>query len=199
LLKEEYKKHVAEARQFFYESMLLRSIDELRQRRFGDRFDLIMSCGIMRHLFFDGGRSLLHLVNKKYRIKIKVKVKKQEKHDDFETLWFISLKQHPEDDQNLYVEQTIHKFLSTRICRYIKHVYTLEDIIKYTANIMGAIHSGIGGTDKEQFFLDLMFRLVPFADKIFFFELTTAIEIICESLKPLEELIKSERTPTGGL
>jgi hypothetical protein len=151
------------------------------------RYSLIRSSGLLRQLLIDG-EPLIHRINRRYHLKI-----------EFEIVEPSSLPILPEVDwQNLLaagfpkakrIRVNLERLLNTNFLRCNSFDYTVKDLIKTCANIMGGIHH-ITPDTKEQSLLDLD-KAIEMAGEIPSLKALKAIvTIVLNGLLPLVNAIE---------
>ncbi|SHE84430.1 hypothetical protein [Flavisolibacter ginsengisoli] len=179
----------------FWEKLFLCVIDELRKRQNGTLYDIIRASGLLRQLFIDGDKSLIHRANKKECLKIKFLVR-----DNSSELykmpdkWWGRL--YP-INRKIPIELSLNKFLKWPICIYEEHTYTVYDLIDYFSHFLGGIHAGLPSDEKQNTFT-LIHKAYPHIKDMPSISLYGILEVSICALKPLEDAIKG-RTNTGGL
>lgn len=117
----------------------------------GDRYSLIRAAGLLRQLLLD---SLVHVINRKYRIPIKFSTLDFSKPPPIkpEIHWqTLDPSQFPEAPT---VTCSLDHFLSAPCLQWKSAIATVKDLIKACANAKGGIHLGEARTEEEQVLLD---------------------------------------------
>jgi hypothetical protein len=182
------------------EFIFTRTLQDVRQKLTGDKYDLLRACGLLRHLILDGAASLALIVNRKYGLKL---------------MFYISA---PDGDFSLFIrlkaslswrslspvtknsaEVNIDRMLKKQMLLIYPHVYTVRDIIRIAANIEGGVHTGTNKKERDNLFVDAMQLGVYFGtgDDVAYYSIRSICEVVLTGLQPLEEAVKSNLA--GGL
>lgn len=129
--------------------LLLRRLDELhRLINSSDGYDVLKASATIRQLFLDGGKSLVDKVNKSYKRKYKFKVVDHPipniPNVPKPEFWCVvdSIDPRRAPFKFNYVTKNRDDFFSTILGIVHGKEYTISDVIKYVANVMGGVHSG---------------------------------------------------------
>lgn len=140
------------------ERHLIHSISELEDRiAKGTKYDLIKASGILRQLLIDSP-SLLDKVNERHKERFifrTLKVGKLEPEPVVQDgiLWkpIISVNLiYPQLEEQPIFETNKHKFLSYQVFHFEGHIFTVKDVIKVAANVLGGVHFDNPRTGKDK-------------------------------------------------
>lgn len=187
------------------ETLLINIANELDKRlEKNDHYNLIKASGLIRQLLLDE-IPLIDVVNKNYKLKIRFKTQKQNHsfQNSFEqngVVWetvigvhFIGPK-HNDPEYTSYLKRA--EFLKYNIIYFEGKNFTVKDIIKLCANILGGVHFGKPKKEKE-IFLDWANKTITYADglNVCISAITDIIKIIVEAIAPLiNEINKTTAT-----
>ena len=118
----------------------------------GSRYDLIRAAGLLRQLFLDE-KSLVHIVNRKYKCKINFFVVEQHEKPPCnpELVW---------DSLGPYLPgaktrpKTLDQFLAVPVLTFNSMTASVKDVIKACANAKGGVHYGSASVNSEELLLE---------------------------------------------
>jgi hypothetical protein len=159
-------------------------------------YDLIRACGLLRHLILDGG-SLVHIVNRPYKLKLRFIVSDQTEIPPFphNRLWINPMA----TDNSKTVELSLDEFLNRKVLITEGETFFVKDIITTAAHVRGGVHSGTSNSK-----IDMLMnfeKTVLTRYRIDLMAIKSICRIVLTGLTPLAVLLqeKDGRTPTGGL
>jgi hypothetical protein len=124
-------------------------INELAQRLgSGTPHDLYKASAILRQFFLDGGQSLVHLVNRDHHIKLSYHIASLPPNPDrrWQALYrWCSLIPSPHrgsHEERVFVQATEGVLMATACVVINDCAFTIRDMIKTAAHVMGGIHAG---------------------------------------------------------
>lgn len=158
-----------------------------------DYFKLLKTGGVLRILLLDP-KPLMHLANKKFKLKIRFKVNDLPKINDFPGKPMIICNSYMLDPtimtlKNPVLVKTLDQFLAQNIIESEECFLTILELIKFVANKFGGIHFDETLSyeqKKKKLLLDKLSNIglnpVPFSMKV-------SSRIVLTALKPLYEAI----------
>jgi hypothetical protein len=134
------------------ETLFLKTYEDILVRlNLQDEYEILMISALLRKLLLDE-YPLVHQINEKYRLKLIFEITEFTPilHPSLE-FWSIQdgidpMSSHPGRKQRLI---NLQEFISIIILRIRINNYSIQDLIKYEANITGAIHAGSAKDDKD--------------------------------------------------
>ena len=174
------------------EHIFINTLDDIREKlNRGDRYSIIRASGLLRQLLIDDS-PLVHQVNRNYGISISLETidfKLKPPIKPFFHLQNIDASAFPDARK---VTSNLSQFLEAECLLYNQHEYTVKDIIKACANIMGGVHSGVPKTIKEQSLLqiDNVMSFGGLAPSLA--ALRGIVNVVLVALAPLESAIKEQ-------
>lgn len=139
------------------ERLLIRSLDDLhRSINSKDEYEVLRAAAIIRQLFLDGDKSLFVKVNRKYRRKLAFEVVDQKPPNVLGVpqpeIWCAIDTLDPRKVSRRYPRITKNRkqFFQTVVAIVGGHEYTIRDLVKFVANVMGGVHAGEPQDAKEE-------------------------------------------------
>jgi hypothetical protein len=114
---------------------------------------VLRASALIRQLFLDGSSSLFDRVNRTYRTKLTFEIA------DFDlkipiqpTIWMSFQELDPKGSPPHWTRKKLNrdKFFSFVVASVENHEYSIRELIKFAANLMGGVHSGTAIDDKEK-------------------------------------------------
>lgn len=138
------------------ESLFIHSLNDLHKSiNSEDEYEVLRASGLIRQLFLDGGISLFDKVNRTHRTKLLFEIAE---YDSLKGLIptpdiMVSFQElDPEGSPPHWIRKKLKRddFFSFIVANIEGHEYSIRDLVKFAANIMGGIHSGASSDDKEK-------------------------------------------------
>lgn len=178
-----------------FEKVFIRDFEEIQKIiKLEDDYEILRLSAILRRLFLDG-RSLVDIVNKTHRHKLRFVTGRSlppEKLKEFK-VWFKLGGINPDNKMCPIDELSRAEFFSKPMLVIEHNLYTISDIIKFEANIMGGVHAGVANTNEEKK-LELQKMLYEGQSKIRLHQkqLLSIGKVILNTLTPLYVKLKNE-------
>ena len=107
-------------------------------------YQTLMLSGLLRKLLLDGGNSLVHRVNAKHRLKIRFAITSVPLPNEPDLLFWGAMDGFsPETSRpgKAVVEVDLDGLLVQKILMHQGEAFTVAEVIRYLANVMGGVHS----------------------------------------------------------
>jgi hypothetical protein len=177
--------------------LFLNTLDDLERRLEpgGTAYDVLMIAGLLRKLLLDGGGSLVTILNRQHRLKLRYRVNdaplKVPRAAGSTGQWGVTNALDPEAFPDLAepIDLDLDDFLGTLLLVIEGNRATVADIIRHVANVQGAVHAGTPGTEADTALL-ILNRGV----RMWGYEVGTAMllpigRIVLRALAPLRESV----------
>jgi hypothetical protein len=144
--------------------LFINTLDELAQRTVmgAPEYDVLMSAGLLRKLLLDGGNSLMDQVNRERRLQLTFAICVS---SEFEralramtpTAWSLG---DGLDPQTTAVDAEVEhvkrdRFLARTVMIANGVEYSVHDVIKTAANVVGAVHAGEGRSERDRLLAEM--------------------------------------------
>jgi hypothetical protein len=183
------------------EEHLILSLEELQERiNKGKQYDLIKASGILRQILIDSP-ALMDNANPD-KLKIFFKTRKATPFNkpklidgqEYETLITVRLIDPPDSWEDEFVSTLKRQpFLAYPVFEFENHIFTIKDIIKIGANVLGGVHFDKPKTDRDRL-LAIANNMISYADQTS--SCASAIKeignITIKGLQPLVDKIKTK-------
>ena len=170
-------------------ALFLGTLDDMREKlRSNDKYKIIKASGLLRHLLIDSP-SLLHQVNRKFRLPILFHV------NDYKHELIFKPDFHWQDlsPNNIKTTTTykvkLDEFLSITCATVNNDKYSVKDIICSAAHLMGGVHSGKPKDERDVKFLNLD-KIIPLAVDPAIMSIVSICNICLDALDELELKVK---------
>lgn len=174
--------------------LLVRTIDDLHKSiNSNDEYEILRASALIRQLFLDGDKSIVDRINPKSKNKSKLEFEVIEHTPpnipglDFK-IWAVVDGIDPRVAPQHFprVKKNRDEFFGMTVAIIDSHRYSIRELVKFVANVMGGVHSGSIKNEKEK-------SLAQIEDLYIFSNVSIALmfiksigRIILESLKPLQ-------------
>lgn len=177
-----------------HEELFVSTVKDLRAKIKSNKpYSLIRACGLCRHLLLDGGSSLVHQVNKNYKLPITFHIRDFEdaplSHDFIGHGGRTIL---PIGNSKIV---KLPEFLSTKVLHYGKHEFTVKEMILTASHYFGGVHSG--APDLKQKTLTWLEGYFNAERKTSFWMISVICQVILKSMNPLESVVKKNISAGG--
>lgn len=176
----------------YHKVLFIRTIDDLhRSINSNDEYEVLRASALIRQLFLDGDKSLVDRISRNYRHKLEFEVVEHTPPNipglNF-NIWAVvdGIDPRATPPHFLRVKKKRDGFFSMIVAIVDGHEYSVREIVKFVANVMGGVHSGSLRDEKET-------NLEQLKELRFFSNISIALlfiksigRIILESLKPLQ-------------
>ena len=180
------------------EKLFIKSLDDLHiSINSNDEYEVVRASGIIRQLFLDGGISLVDQINSKHKAKLYFHVIEPQ---------FPSIDSAPKPEilcafnnfdprlstnANAIVKLKQSSFLGLSIGRVHGDYYSVKQLIKFAANVVGGAHKEKQENKKEiDLILEELLKQYPVLDRsILLIQLRSIGRIILEGLRPLRDKV----------
>lgn len=176
------------------EQLFLRSLDDLEQRIADqDPYTILGASAIVRKLLIDGN-PLVDQVNREHRLKIRFEVGEQNYSIPGvpdPTIWTAQDGLDPDTARPGVRRKSLTRdqFLATEIAAVRGTLYTVREVILFEANIMGGVHAGASGEEKEEALEQLNRGLSVGGYTLSLRQLKAIGRIVVKALEPLRQAI----------
>jgi len=174
------------------ETLFIRSLEDLHLSiNSSYEYEILRAAGIIRQLFLDGAASLVDQVNRKYQLKLVFEVVEPKKPliPGLSTpkLWCaldsIDPKRMPSGQPS--TGKSRDEFFALSIGSMDGTDYTIREVVKFVANVLGGVHSGTSSDNKEKLLNELRNIYIFSNINILLQHIQSIGRIILETLKPL--------------
>ena len=176
------------------ELLFVRTLDDLHKSiNSKDEYEVLRASALIRQLFLDGGKSLVDKIIRKYQHKLEFEVIDHTPPDigiDF-LIWAVIDGIDPKSSPPHLplVRKKRDSFFNMIVAIVDGHRYSISEIVKFVANVMGGVHSGSLKDEKDK-------NLVKLQEMYIFSDINVALlfirsigRIVLESLIPLQYLV----------
>lgn len=138
------------------EKLFIHTLNDLyKSINSNNEYEVLRVSGLIRQLFLDGGSSLFDRVNRNYRLKLNFEIAEYNSPKNFLPTPLISAsftELEPKEAPSHWVRKKLNrdKFFSYVIAEVEEHKYSIRELVKFAANIMGGIHSSDASEDKDK-------------------------------------------------
>jgi hypothetical protein len=180
-----------------HEEIFLKTLDDIRSKMNGGKYELVKACGLLRHLLIDSP-TLYDLINTEKRFKLQFelpendaeKFLKDAKHWPVQYI-NITYAKSPK------VKLKVDEFRKYKVLTIRDTIYSIKDLIDWAAHIMGGVHTKEAKKESEKKLSSINELIL--SDYLPTYELIKNICVIAiKAFDPLEQDIKG-RTPAAGL
>jgi len=166
--------------------LFVNTLEDIRSKtKTNNKYDIIKASGLLRLLLLDNP-PLIHIINKEYRIPILFHV------SDFKSKIPIQPDYHwisllPETRKTYKVK--LDEFLNITCFLYKQNEYSIKDVIRSCAHLIGGIHTSKPRDEKEEIFLNLD-KIMPINPDGTYNSLKEIALVGIKGLETLEEKVK---------
>ena len=138
------------------EALFIRTLKDLYQSiNSNDEYEVLRASGLIRQLFLDGDNSLVERVNRTHRIKLKFEIVEPKVPRNIvpkPAIWLSFVEINPKIAPSDWIRKKLNrdKFFAFIVASIEEHEYSIRELIKFAANIMGGVHSGVSKDDKQK-------------------------------------------------
>lgn len=183
--------------------MFLATLDDLRSKIDGEKYDLIRACGLIRHIFLDKP-SVFDQICKQFGMDYKILFAVNQISDNAIEKGVLLNWSRIRSFNNNTPKVTLHEFYKINCLTYFDENFTVKEIINACAHVLGGVHSYKPNPGKEErlseWIVDSRFEFSPLnekfgelikGDEMAFLTIRDICEICVEALRPYEEKLKS--------
>lgn len=183
--------------------IFLETLEEIRSRLAGSKYDLIKSCGLLRLLFIDAA-ALYNKVNREIGHKVIFNINNFD--DDMLNKGTVLIWERLLPCSSSTKSLKLSEFLSSPVLYYMGEKYSVKDVILLCAHVLGGVHVGKPNNDREKRLLDFFpidqseqpksfmistFEQIITLDEIGFDSIRQICTISLLAVKPIEDKLKA--------
>lgn len=136
------------------ETLFIRTLSDIHKSiNSDDEYEVLRASALIRQLFLDGSNSLFDRVNRTYRTKLEFEIAEFDnpvKLPFKPAIWTSFTELTPKEAPLHWVRKKVNrdKFFALIVASVENHDYSVRELIKFAANMMGGVHSGSSADDK---------------------------------------------------